>query len=235
MEEDTTLVIRGTEAVEVDMAENSELNQERAHWLLNDNMSRNDESCFLVTQFAISSYEGDPNRTALEQIYTRYKDSDDQKFKRECLERALAIVNTNSAFIQYAVWDYSLVAAIALREFQSWNDGIRDAYNDDQREEYEVETPTEGNAFFTLTVGIISSHTSLRNWLLFYPEHLDTAAYFERKTITTILNRLCTSDSKILPNCDNAIFGLMPRPIDRVYSESNLRTDPDWAYLRPVY
>lgn len=200
----------------------------------NNDYQASGNACFFAFQGAFSSYPGDSLRSTVENALSLIQASSIQEEKAKHTASLLRNVIEYLNFLEYAVWDYSLVAPVAKKEFTSWLDGVKEAVLSPTDEADTTNFLQDETSYVVLTFVLISEHSSLRNWLAYYPENLLAHQFFERKTMDVILRRFADGDSQLLNHCLNAFIAVTPTEESRFFSAAHLRSD-DWSYLRPVY
>lgn len=206
----------------------------KRYGLFNDTRITATEASFFAIQVALSTYPGDPLRAALDRIVAEISAISDQARQSTLAAGGAGLLANALPFLEYCVWDYTLVGEVALKEFASWVDDFQKVA-DAPPDPGDV-TPflTDDTSYFVATLAILSCHPSLSSWLEYYPEHLSGEQFFERKTIGAILKRLANATPGPLLHCTNALFAAMPGTEGEFYSGVQLRSE-DWNYLRPVY
>jgi len=206
----------------------------KRYGLFNDARSTPSDASFFAIQAAVSTYPGDPLRKQLDEIVAGISSLTDQSAQSALAAKGAGLLARALPYIEYCVWDYTLVSSVATKEFASWVDDIQ-KFADAPPESGDV-TPfnTDDTSYFVATLVVLSCHPALASWLDYYPEHLREEQYFERNTIETILKRFANITPGPLNQCTNAMFTTMPVAPDDFYSGNQLRSS-DWDYLRPVY
>jgi len=202
--------------------------------LFNDTRQTESDASFFAIQVAVSSYPGDPLRKELDAIVSEISSSSDQPRQSALAASGAGLLSRALPFVEYCVWDYTLVSSVALKEFASWVDDIQSVAGAPPDSGDVSKFLTDDTSYFVATLVVLSSHPSLSTWLDYYPEHLSGEQYFERKTIDAILKRFANITPGPLQQCTNALFTTMPKAPEDFYSGNQLRSD-DWNYLRPVY
>ena len=202
--------------------------------LFNDARTTEGDASFFAFQAALSTYPGDPLRKSLEGIVAEISSSADTAAQAAAAARAVQLLSGALPYIEYCVWDYTLVASVALKEFASWVDDLQSVAGEAPGSGDVTPFLTNDTSYFVVTLAVLSSHASLSSWLEYYPEHLSGEQYFERKTIGAILKRLANITPGPLAHCTNAMFATMPVASSDFYAGDRLRSE-DWDYLRPVY
>jgi hypothetical protein len=202
--------------------------------LFNDTRTTDGDATFFAIQVALSSYPGDPLRTELEKIVSEISALSDQVRQSELAARGAGLLARALPFVEYCVWDYTLVSSVAIREFASWVDDLQSVAASPPEASDVTPFLKDDTSYFVVTLAVLSSHPSLASWLDYYPEHLKGEQFFERKTIEAILKRFANITPGPLQHCTNALFATMPSSPEDFYSGKQLRSD-DWSYLRPVY
>jgi hypothetical protein len=202
--------------------------------LFNHERSAEGDAAFFAIQVAVSTYPEDPLAKKLESIEAEISSLTDHSRQSALAGNGAEALAGIVPFIEYCVWDYTIVSSVAKKEFSSWVDDLQSIAG--SAEDPEDVTPflEDDTSYFVATLAVLSAHSSLRNWLAYYPAHLQGHEFFQRKTIAAVLHRFGESHSEILPNCTNAMFITMPSGAGSYYSGKQLRSK-DWEYLRPVY
>ena len=202
--------------------------------LFNDARATEGDAAFFAFQAALSTYPGDPLRKTLDDIVKVISSSADAAAQTAAAAKGVQILAGALPFIEYCVWDYTLVSSVALKEFASWVDDLQEVAGEAPESGDVTPFLTNDTSYFVATIAVLSSHPSLSSWLEYYPEHLSGEQVFDRKTIGAILKRLANITPGPLAHCTNAMFTTMPVAPSDFYSGERLRSD-DWSYLRPVY
>jgi hypothetical protein len=202
--------------------------------LFNDVRQTDADACFFAIQVAVSSFPDDPLRKELGEIVTGISATSDQAGQSALAAKGAGLLSHALPFIEYCVWDYTLVSSVALKEFASWVDDLQSVTGAPPESGDITRFLTDDTSYFAATLVVLSSHPSLASWLDYYPEHLNGRQYFERKTIGAILSRFANITPGPLQHCANALFSVMPAAPGDFYSAKQLRSE-DWNYLRPVY
>jgi len=202
--------------------------------LFNDARVTEGSASFFAFQAALSTYPGDPLRKSLDAVVAEISSAGDVAAQTAAAARGIQLLAGALPYFEYCVWDYTLVASVALKEFASWVDDLQEVAG--KAPESGDVTPflADDTSYFVATIAVLSSHPSLSSWLEYYPEHLSGEQYFERKTLGAILKRLANTTPGPLAHCTNAMFTTMPVAPSDFYSGDRLRSE-DWNYLRPVY
>ncbi|HTO93683.1 MAG TPA: hypothetical protein VMM80_04905 [Bacteroidota bacterium] len=202
--------------------------------LFNDARVTEGNAAFFAFQAAVSTYPGDPLRKSLDEVVAEISAAADVAAQTAAAARGIQLLAGALPFIEYCVWDYTLVSGVALKEFASWVDDLQEVAGAAPESGDVTPFLTGDTSYFVVTLAVLSSHPSLSSWLEYYPEHLSGEQYFERKTIAAILKRLANVTPGPLAHCTNAMFTTMPVAPSDFYSGERLRSE-DWSYLRPVY
>ncbi len=202
--------------------------------LFNDTRVTESDACFFAIQVAVSSYPGDPLRKELDEIVKGITGQSDIAQQSALAAKGAEILSRALPFVEYCVWDYTLVSSVALKEFASWVDDLQGVAAAPPEPGDISPFLTDDTSYFVATLAVLSSHPSLASWLDYYPEHLSGQQFFERKTIDAILRRFANITPGPLQHCTNAMFTTMPVAPADFYSGQQLRSE-DWKYLRPVY
>jgi len=206
----------------------------KRYGLFNDTRITPSDASFFAIQAALSSYPGDPIRKELHGIVAGISALSDQAQQSALAAKGAGLLSRAVPFVEYCVWDYTLVSSVALKEFASWVDDLQNVANAPPEAGDTTSFLTDDTSYFVATLAVLSSHPSLSSWLEYYPEHLNGRQFFERKTIGAILSRFANITPGPLQHCANAMFTTMPAAPDDFYSGKQLRSE-DWNYLRPVY
>jgi hypothetical protein len=202
--------------------------------LFNDLRTSPSDSAFFAIQVAVSSYREDPLRKNLDTAVAEISTTSEHE-KQSSLAAAAADQLAHSVqFIEYCVWDYTMVKSVAHKEFASWVDDIQEIAASAADPDDVTSFLKDDTSYFVATLAVLSAHSSLRSWLSYYPPRLQGHEFFERKTIGAILKQMGGGHSKILTNCVNAMFTVMPVSANNFYAGKELRSN-DWDYMRPVY
>jgi hypothetical protein len=202
--------------------------------LFNNLRQTDADACFFAIQAAVSSYPGDPLRMELGEIVASISTLTDQAQQSVLAAKGAGLLSRAVPFIEYCVWDYTLVSTVALKEFASWVDDLQGVAGAPPESGDVTHFLKDDTSYFVATLAVLSCHPSLASWLEYYPEHLSGQQYFERKTIDSILKRFANITPGPLQHCTNALFTSMPAAPGDFYSGKQLRSE-DWNYLRPVY
>jgi hypothetical protein len=202
--------------------------------LFNDVRHTETDASFFALQAAVSSYPDDPLRKELDGIVAEISSSTDLANQSALAARGAGILSRAVPFIEYCVWDYTLVSSVALKEFASWVDDVQGVAGAPPDPGDVSPFLTGDTSYFVATLVVLSSHASLSSWLEYYPEHLRGEQFFERKTLQAILSRFANITPGPLQHCANAMFTTMPADPGSFYTGKQLRSD-DWNYMRPVY
>jgi len=202
--------------------------------LFNDARAAEGDAAFFAFQAAVSTYPGDPLRKSLDDVVAEISSSADSAAQTAAAARGIQLLAGALPYIEYCVWDYTLVSSVALKEFASWVDDLQEVAGGAPESGDVTPFLTDNTSYFVATLAVLSSHPSLSSWLEYYPEHLSGEQFFERKTIAAILKRLSNVTPGPLVHCANAMFATMPVSPKEFYSGERLRSE-DWNYLRPIY
>jgi hypothetical protein len=202
--------------------------------LFNDLRAAPANAAFFAIQVAVSSYPDDPLRKDLDALAAQITTSSEQKQQSTLAASAADQLSQAVRFVEYCVWDYTLVSSVAHKEFSSWVDDIQQIAGSPEDPDDVVPFLKDDTSYFVATLAVLSSHPSLRRWLNYYPPRLQGHEFFERKTIESVLNQFGGDHSNILESSVNAMFTAMPISSNSFYSGKQLRSK-DWEYLRPVY
>jgi hypothetical protein len=190
---------------------------------------------FFALQLAIRSYPSDEVRQNLHRLLSQYSASDDIRSKLNCIQESADWLSKNIMYVDYVIWDYSLVASVASKEFRSWSDGIQESISSDSPLEDTDSFQERMGSYAVVTIVLLSQSPALSNWLAFYTETLHSNTHFERRTIQAILNKLAKGQASILRSCTNTLFMVLPDNPERFYSAKRLVEESEWGYLRPMY
>ncbi len=193
------------------------------------------DQAFFAIQCVISSYPQDPVRTSIRGDIVGIQNSSDPEAVASHVRSIVQSLNANKSLIEYMVWDYSLVADVANKEFREWVSGIREVRNEKPHESDDVAFQEDCTVYCVVTLAIRSRHESLRNWLEYFPEHVEAADFFTRKTLNSLLDRFASNDSVIITRSTEVLAEMMPADDERFYSAQQLREDSEWSYVHPVY
>lgn len=199
------------------------------------NLDSSEGESFFALQVALSSYPSDPTHEELIDLLAKYSSASSANDKFLLLKKVADLLLKNLRYVHYAVWDYTLVRELAIDEFASWARDITSIFSEKRTLEDAEEFSTNCDSYIVVTIALLSEHNSLAQWLRFYPLQLEPKYQFERKTIQTILRRMSSQQSSIILTCSNALFAVLPDNTNYFYSATQLTTDSDWDYLRPVY
>ena len=202
--------------------------------LFNDTRVTPTDASFFAIQLALSSYPGDPLRKELDEIVRGITSLSDPAEQGKLAARGAGLLSAALPFVEYCVWDYTLVPGVALKEFASWVDDIQGVAGVPPEPGDVTPFLTDDTSYFVATLVVLSCHPSLSAWLEYYPEHLNGSQFFDRKTIDAILKRFANITPGPLGHCTNALFTTMPVAPGDFYSGKQLRSE-EWKYLRPVY
>jgi len=202
--------------------------------LFNDARVTEGNAAFFALQAAVSTYPGDPLRRDLDALVSQISSSSDTAAQTALAAKGVQLLAGALPFIEYCVWDYTLVSGVAQKEFASWVDDLQEVAGGAPESGDVTPFLTDDTSYFVVTLAVLSSHAALSSWLDYYPEHLSGEQFFERKTIAAILKRLANITPGPLAHCTNAMFATMPVSPADFYSGKRLRAE-DWSYLRPIY
>ena len=202
--------------------------------LFNDTRVTPTDASFFAIQLALSSYPGDPLRKELDEIVRGITSLSDPSEQGKLAARGAGLLSAALQFVEYCVWDYTLVPGVALKEFASWVDDIQGVASSPPEPGDITPFLADDTSYFVATLVVLSCHPSLSTWLEYYPEHLNGSQFFDRKTIDAMLKRFANITPGPLQHCTNALFATMPVAPGDFYSGKQLRSE-DWKYLRPVY
>lgn len=188
---------------------------------------------FFAVQVAISSYPKDPIRTYFhdsEQILNEISD-----FSEQCklLKIVLSRLSESLRFMDYCVWDYSMISSVAKKEFESWEKGLTDAIEDEESGDTQDFSEKE-TSYFTVTFSILSTHPSLTSWLEYYPDAVMGDEMFKKSTLELLIRQYAKPDSHVMAKSRKMLFSVMPKKTDKFYTGTILTND-DWKYLKPMY
>jgi hypothetical protein len=202
--------------------------------LFNESRTTEQDAMFFAVQVAVSSYPGDPLRSELDRIIGAISSGSDTDQQIALAAQGMQLLSGTIPYIEYCVWDYTLVGGVALKEFSSWVDDLQDVANTSPATGDLTGFMEDDTSYIVATLAVLSSNPAMRNWLEYYPEHMNGERYFERKTIEAILQRFANITPGPLQHCTNAMFTVMPKSTGQFYAGGQLRSQ-DWEYLRPVY
>ena len=133
--------------------------------LFNDLRQTDADACFFAIQAAVSSYPGDPLRTELGEIVGSISTLTDQAQQSVLAAKGAGLLSRAVPFIEYCVWDYTLVSTVALKEFASWVDDIQKLADTPPESGDVTHFVADDTSYFVTTLVVLSCHPALASWL----------------------------------------------------------------------
>ena len=97
----------------------------KRYGLFNDARGTPSDASFFAIQAAVSTYPGDPLRKQLDEIVAGISSLTDQSAQSALAAKGAGLLARALPYIEYCVWDYTLVSSVATKEFASWVDDIQ--------------------------------------------------------------------------------------------------------------
>ena len=188
---------------------------------------------FFAVQVAISSYPNDPLRTYFYDSERKLGEIEDFSERCKLLKIVLKKLSESLRFMDYCIWDYSMINSVAKKEFESWEKGVAEAIEDEEPGDTSDFSEKE-TSYFVVTFSLLSTHPSLSSWIEYYPDAVLGDEIFKKSTLELLIRQYAKPDSNIMAKSQKMLFSVMPHKMDKFYTGTILTSD-DWKYLKPMY